>query len=69
MVFTVLVSSVNSRVLEGKRWYADNLITTIDSPESAKRELNLVFEGFEVDAWLEYEQDRQRIKKENISIS
>ncbi|UZJ53949.1 hypothetical protein CBS101457_003269 [Exobasidium rhododendri] len=30
-----------------------------DSPESAKRELSNVFEGFEVEAWLEYEQDRR----------
>jgi hypothetical protein len=32
-----------------------------DSAESAMRELNLVFEGFEVAAWLEYEQERRQI--------
>ena len=29
-----------------------------DSPDSARRELGQVFEGFEVDAWLEHESSK-----------
>lgn len=60
MAFTVLVSRLtfvgdnNNLLLIRKK------ITT-DSPESAKRELNLVFEGFEFDAWLQHEHDERKI--------
>lgn len=36
-------------------WQAQGLLPSLDSPESAKRELEQVFEGFAFQAWLEDE--------------